>query len=125
MLPRNRSTRQLLRAFGSVPVAIPRDLAARAQLRVRLRAQESAQAAATSALLWVMTAASWVFGILSAPLVWSVFAWVGAELNLPKPVLEFGICVLVDGAGADSRGAVISPARFRPGLAKCADAKST
>lgn len=79
-----------LRAFRNVPVAMPQGLAARAQLRLRLREQESAQSSPTSALLWIMTAASWVLGILSAPLVWRVFAWVGGQLNLPKPVLEFG-----------------------------------
>jgi hypothetical protein len=83
-------TRELLRAFRNVPVTMPQGLAARAQLRLRLRGQESAQSSPTSALLWIMTAASWVLGILSAPLVWRAFAWVGGQLNLPKPVLEFG-----------------------------------
>jgi len=84
------STRELLHAFRSVPVSVPRDLAARTQMRVRLRAQESAQASASSALLWVITGASWLLGVLSAPLVWRGFAWVGSQLNVPKPVLELG-----------------------------------
>jgi anti-sigma factor RsiW len=83
-------TRELLRSFRSVPVAIPRDLAARTQLRVRLRAQESARTSSSNALLWVVTAASWLLGIFTAPLVWRVFAWTGSQLNLPKPVLELG-----------------------------------
>ena len=84
------STRELLHALRSVPVSVPRDLAARTQMRVRLRAQESAQASGSSALLWVITGASWLLGVLSAPLVWRGFAWVGAQLNVPKPVLELG-----------------------------------
>ena len=84
------STRELLHALRTVPVSVPSDLAARTQLRVRLRAQESAQTSSSSALLWVITAASWLLGVLSAPLVWRGFAWVGAQLNLPKPVLELG-----------------------------------
>jgi hypothetical protein len=83
-------TRELLHALRTVPVSVPHDLAARTQLRVRLRAQESQQTSSSNALLWIITAASWMLGILSAPLVWRVFAWVGAQLDLPKLVLEFG-----------------------------------
>jgi hypothetical protein len=42
------------------------------------------------ALLWVITAASWLLGVLSAPLVWRVFVWAGSEMKLPKLVLEMG-----------------------------------
>jgi anti-sigma factor RsiW len=83
------TTQKLLQAFRSVPVAAPRDLAARTQMRVRLRAQES-ERSSSSALLWVITAASWLLGVFSAPLVWHGFTWVGTQLNLPKPVLELG-----------------------------------
>lgn len=83
-------TEELLHALRNVPVSVPRDLAARTQLRVRLRAQESAQASSSGMLLWVITAASWLLGVLSAPLVWRGFTWVGAQLSLPKPVLELG-----------------------------------
>jgi len=84
------NTRKLLRAFRNVPVAVPRDLAARTQMRVRLRAQESAQSSSSGVLLWVIAVASWLLGVFSAPLVWRGFVWVGAQLHLPKPVLEFG-----------------------------------
>jgi hypothetical protein len=83
-------TQELLRAFRNAPVTAPRGLAARAQMRVRLRAQESAQSSNSGALLWVITGASWVLGLVSAPLVWRGFTWVGAQLNLPKLVLEMG-----------------------------------
>jgi len=86
----SESTEGLLRALRSMPVSVPRDLAARTQLRLRLRAQETAPAPSGSALLWIITAASWLLGILSAPLVWRVFAWVGGRFDLPKLVLEFG-----------------------------------
>ena len=84
------STRELLRALRTVPVAVPHDLAARTQMRVRLRAQQAAQASDSNLALWVLTAASWLLGVFSAPLVWRGFAWVGTQLNLPKPVLELG-----------------------------------
>ena len=84
------TTRELLGALRSVPVAVPRDLTARTQLRVRLRAQQTAATSPSYALLWIITAASWLLGIFSAPLVWRGFAWFGERMNLPKPVLELG-----------------------------------
>ena len=85
------TTRELLGALRSVPVAVPTDLAARTQLKVRLRAQQTAaDASPSSALLWIITAASWVLGISTAPLVWRGFAWLGAEFRLPKLALQFG-----------------------------------
>ena len=84
------TTRELLSALRSVSVAVPSDLAARTQLKVRLRAQQTAEASPSSMLLWIITAASWLLGIFSAPLVWRGFAWLGERTNLPKPVLELG-----------------------------------
>lgn len=81
---------KLVRSFRNVSVAVPRDLAARTQMRVRLRAEAAAQVSTAGAWLWIITAASWVLGVVSAPLVWRVFAWVGGELDLPKLVLQFG-----------------------------------
>jgi hypothetical protein len=115
-------TRRLLCSFRDVPVTIPRDLAARAQLHVRLRAQESAQASPTGALLWVMTAASWALGILSAPLVWRVFAWVGSQLNLPKPVLEFGFVLWWTVPALIAVAVILHQRSSSHGLAKRTDA---
>ena len=84
------TTRELLSALRSVPVTVPGDLAARTQLKVRLRSQQTAEASPSSTLLWIITAASWLLGIFSAPLVWRGFAWLGERTNLPKPVLELG-----------------------------------
>jgi len=84
------ATQNVLHALRSVPVSLPRDLAARTQLRVRLRAQQTSPAANGSFWLWVVTAASWLLGVFSAPLVWRGFAWLGANFGLPKLALEFG-----------------------------------
>ncbi len=82
------STRDVLSALRSVPLNMPSDLAARTQMRVRLRAQQAAQNSNGGVLLWVITAMSWLLGVVSAPFVWRLFAWAGAYLNLPKPVQE-------------------------------------
>ena len=52
--------RELLSALRSLPVAVPRDLASRTQLRLRLRAQQAEQTSSSGALLWIITAASWL-----------------------------------------------------------------
>jgi anti-sigma factor RsiW len=84
------ATQNVLHALRSVPVRVPRDLAARTQLRVRLRTLEPSKAANGSFWLWAVTAASWVLGVFSAPLVWRGFAWLGANFGLPKLALEMG-----------------------------------
>ena len=83
------TARNLLHALRAVPVSVPRDLAARTQLRVRLRAQET-PAAGSAFWLWLVTAASWILGISSAPLVWKGLSSVGGYLHLPKVALEMG-----------------------------------
>jgi anti-sigma factor RsiW len=84
------TTRDLLGALRNIPIAMPRDLAARTQLRVRLRAQETAPASQSNLLLWLITAMSWLLGLFSAPLVWRGFAWAGNHLRIPKLALEMG-----------------------------------
>jgi hypothetical protein len=84
------STNDLLQALRNVPVLLPHDLAARTQLRVRLGAQKSAQTSPGSHLLWIITGFSWLLGVLSAPLVWRGFAWVGNHLHVPKLALVMG-----------------------------------
>jgi hypothetical protein len=84
------ATQDLLQALRSVPVSVPRDLVARTQLRVRLHAQEASESSRSGQLLWVITAASWLLGVLSAPLVWRGFAWFGGHFGVPRLALEMG-----------------------------------
>jgi hypothetical protein len=84
------TTRGMLRALRGVAVAVPADLAARTQLRVRLRAQETAQGSRSGLVLWLLTGMSWLLGIFSAPLIWRGFSWLGAEFGAPKLALQFG-----------------------------------
>jgi hypothetical protein len=84
------ATQNVLHALRAVPVQVPRDLAARTQLRVRLRTLETSKVAHGSFWLWAVTAASWMLGVFSAPLVWRGFAWLGGNFGLPKLALEMG-----------------------------------
>jgi hypothetical protein len=84
------ATQELLQALRSVPVSVPRDLVARTQLRVRLRAQEAGESPRSGMLLWVITGASWLLGVLSAPLVWRGFTWFGGHFGVPRLALEMG-----------------------------------
>jgi predicted anti-sigma-YlaC factor YlaD len=84
------STNALLIALRRVPVQVPHDLAARTQMRVRLRAQEVAGNSNSGLVLWTLTAVSWLLGAMSAPLVWHGFAWLGGSVGVPKLVLEMG-----------------------------------
>ena len=84
------ATQNVLHALRTVPVNVPRDLAARTQLRVQLRARDISTAAGGSFWLWAVAAASWLLGVFSAPLVWRAFAWLGANLGVPKLAVELG-----------------------------------
>lgn len=109
------TTQNVLHALRSVPVRVPRDLAARTQLRVRLRTLETSKAANGSFWLWAVTAASWVLGVFSAPLVWRGFAWLGANFGLPKLALEMGFVLWWAVPALVAVGAVLHQRALRTG----------
>jgi predicted anti-sigma-YlaC factor YlaD len=85
-----RQTDRALRALRTAAVSLPADLVSRTQFRVRLRAMELREREPKRRMLWLACAASWVFGIASAPFVWRVFEWFGQLTGAPKLVLEIG-----------------------------------
>ena len=85
-----RQTDRALRAMRAAAVPVPADLASRTQFRVRLRAMELREREPKRRVLWLACAASWIFGIASAPYVWRVFEWFGHVTGAPKLVLEIG-----------------------------------
>jgi len=100
-------TAQALTAFRSMNIELPKNLAARTQLRVRLRAEELPAQTTGRALLLAIAAVSWVLGLASAPLVWRGFAWLGGEFNLPDPVWQAGVVLWWLVPGVVAVGAVV------------------
>jgi hypothetical protein len=88
-----RQADHALRFMRTAAIALPDGLAGRTQFRVRLRAEELRGHEPRRRMLWFACAASWVFGIASAPYVWRLFAWLGQVTGMPKLVWEisFGL----------------------------------
>jgi hypothetical protein len=79
-----------LASLRGAGVELPRGLAGRTQMRVRMRAEELREHAPGRRLLWAITAMSWALGVATAPWVWRGFAWVGEHTGMPKPIWEMG-----------------------------------
>jgi hypothetical protein len=88
-----RRTDQALRSMRAAAIPFPSGLASRTQFRVRLRAQELREREPKRRALWLTCAVSWIFGVASAPYVWSLFQWFGQRTGAPKLVWElaFGL----------------------------------
>jgi hypothetical protein len=85
-----RQTDQALRSMRTASISLPAGLASRTQFRVRLRAMELREREPKRRALWLACAASWIFGIASAPYVWRLFEWFGQVTGVPKLVCEIG-----------------------------------
>jgi predicted anti-sigma-YlaC factor YlaD len=85
-----RQTDRALRSLRTAAISMPADLASRTQFRVRLRAMELREREPRRRMLWFAGAASWIFGVGSAPYVWRMFAWLGELTGMPKLVWEIG-----------------------------------
>ena len=106
------ATAKALRALRTLHVPVPRDLARRTQFRVRLRAQELQLREPRWRLVWLASAASWLFGALTAPYVWRGVEWIGTNAGVPKllwqvgfgvwwalPAIVAGVILLIENAG--------------------------
>lgn len=81
---------EALSALRTMQIDVPRNLASRTQLRVRLRADELREVAPANRLIWAVAAMSWILGLATAPFVWRGFEWIGAHTGAPKLILQFG-----------------------------------
>jgi hypothetical protein len=87
------ATQQALRSLRTLSVSLPRELAARTQFRVRLRAQELQAREPRWRLIWAMCGASWVAGAATAPYVWRGLEWIGHRTGTPDLVWKMGFGV--------------------------------
>ena len=79
-----------IQSLRAVSVATDPELVRRTRLAVSIRSQELQASRARSAPLWIDTAVSSVWMILTAPYVWRTFAWFGNMAHIPSAVWEVG-----------------------------------
>jgi len=87
---RARETELALRALRSAVPRFNAALALRTQMQVRVRAREIYENATRMRALWVSCALSWILGVVSAPLVWRGFEWIGHRWALSRAVWMTG-----------------------------------
>jgi anti-sigma factor RsiW len=85
-----RGTEQTIRSLRGVSVALPRTLASRTQMRVRLRARQMQAYGPRWHMVWLACGLSWLFGAATAPYIWRGLEWVGHRLGVPNLVWEMG-----------------------------------
>jgi predicted anti-sigma-YlaC factor YlaD len=102
-----QQTQMALSALRSMSIDLPKNLAARTQLRVRLRAEEMPSRNPVRFLLWAIAGVSWLLGLASAPLVWRGFEWAGTQLGLPRIVWQLGVAVWWLVPGIVATGAIL------------------
>ena len=100
-------TARALGAFRGMNIELPKNLAARTQLRVRMRAEEMPAHNPGRLLLWAIAGVSWLLGLASAPLVWRGFEWLGDELGLPRIVWQIGVALWWLVPGVVATGAIL------------------
>src|SRR5262249_30996421 len=83
------ATEQAIRSLCGISVDLPKTLASRTQLRVRMRAQQL-RGEPRWRLVWGACGVSWAFGAATAPYVWRALEWVGHRMGLPNLVWELG-----------------------------------
>ena len=88
-----RHTDLALRAFRAATLRFDSSLVLRTQMQVRLRAREIVENAARLRALWISCLLSWVLGVVSAPLMWRGFEWIGHRLALSRVVWITGFAL--------------------------------
>ncbi|HEV2492328.1 MAG TPA: zf-HC2 domain-containing protein [Terriglobia bacterium] len=104
-----QSMTSAIEQLRAVSVAVDPELVARTRLLVKFRARELERGHSWLLPVWILCALSWVIGILTAPLVWRGFEWMGHRAGLPTLVWASGfvlwwavpalVVVLLLGAG--------------------------
>ena len=113
-----RATEEAIRALRGIAIPLPRTLASRAQMRVRLRAEQLQEYEPRWRMMWIACGISWAFGAATAPYVWRGLEWIGHRLAVPNFIWELGfglwwalpaavvaVILLMDSAGRSSESA--------------------
>jgi predicted anti-sigma-YlaC factor YlaD len=86
----SRATGEAIRALRGVAIPLPKTLASRAQMRVRLRAEQLQEYMPRWRMMWTACGISWAFGAVTAPYVWRGLEWIGHRLGVPNIIWELG-----------------------------------
>lgn len=87
------ATEQAIRSLRGLSVPLPRALASRTQMRVRLRAQQLQVYEPRWRMVWAACGISWAFGATTAPYVWRGLEWVGQRMGLPNLIWQLGFAL--------------------------------
>jgi anti-sigma factor RsiW len=85
-----RSSRSAVEQLRAVSVAVDPELVARTRLLVKFRTRELERRRSWLLPVWILCGMSWVIGVLTGPLVWRGFEWVGHRAGLPTLVWAGG-----------------------------------
>jgi anti-sigma factor RsiW len=86
-------TRRTLQTLRWMAVNADPGMVRATRLQVRMRARELDEGRSRSLLLWASGVLTTVVGMVTLPLLWSGFAWLGQKMSLPNGVWQFGFLV--------------------------------
>lgn len=86
-------TRHALEALRWMAVSADPGMVRATRLQVRMRARELDENRSRSLLLWASGVLTTAVGMVTLPLLWSGFAWLGQKMSLPNGVWQFGFLV--------------------------------
>jgi hypothetical protein len=92
---RDAQTRSAVEALCSEPVAAEPTLVENTRRLVRWRAQQLREAQERSRMVVFACVISFAWGVLTAPLVWRLVAWLGEAAAMPELVSQVVFLVLV------------------------------
>lgn len=86
-------TRRALEALRWMAVTADPGMVRATRLQVRMRARELDESRSRSLLLWASGVLTTVVGMVTLPLLWSGFAWLGQKMSLPNGVWQSAFLV--------------------------------
>ena len=86
-------TRRALEGLRWMAVSADPGMVRATRLQVRMRARELDENRSRSLLLWASGVLTTVVGMVTLPLLWNGFAWLGQKMSLPNGVWQFGFLV--------------------------------